>query len=107
MSVVLHWLLPPFCQWRQPFLYQQTGSLAFILRPPQIDALPPVAVTSPSPLQPKKGRPAHRRGDQDLYGEAKNDLKAYNWYPTDDMSSLIFFDPLTGIERSGSRRVWL
>lgn len=35
-----------------------------------------------------------------VYGEAKKELKAYNWYLTDDMFSLIFFDPVTGREYS-------
>ncbi|KAG9049470.1 hypothetical protein FS837_010163 [Tulasnella sp. UAMH 9824] len=35
-----------------------------------------------------------------IYGEAKKELRAYNWYLTDDMCLLIFFDPLTGREYS-------
>ncbi|KAG8916526.1 hypothetical protein FRC01_003011, partial [Tulasnella sp. 417] len=33
-----------------------------------------------------------------IYGEARNERKAYNWCLTDDMLSLIFIDPQTGKE---------
>ncbi|KIO17421.1 hypothetical protein M407DRAFT_32914 [Tulasnella calospora MUT 4182] len=33
-----------------------------------------------------------------IFGEAKKGPKAYNWYLSYDMGSLVFFDPQTGIE---------
>ncbi|KIO26697.1 hypothetical protein M407DRAFT_24010 [Tulasnella calospora MUT 4182] len=33
-----------------------------------------------------------------IYGEAKTGPRAYNWYLTQDMRSLIFFDAQTGKE---------
>ncbi|KAG8917505.1 hypothetical protein FRC01_002402, partial [Tulasnella sp. 417] len=35
-----------------------------------------------------------------VYGATPNERKAYNWYLTDDMLSLVFFDPQTGKEYS-------
>lgn len=35
-----------------------------------------------------------------IYGEAEKGPKAYNWYLTEDMRSLVFFDPQTGREYS-------
>lgn len=35
-----------------------------------------------------------------IYGEARKGPKAYNWYLTEDMRSLVFFDPQTGREYS-------
>lgn len=37
-----------------------------------------------------------------IYGETKKERKAYNWYLTDDMCSLVFFDPQTGKEYSAA-----
>lgn len=37
-----------------------------------------------------------------IYGAAKEEPRAYNWYLTDDMCSLVFFDPQTGKEYSAA-----
>lgn len=33
-----------------------------------------------------------------MYGEAQNGPRAYNWYLSQDMGSLVFFDPQSGRE---------
>lgn len=50
--------------------------------------------------------PAETRGFSilfgSIYGDAKKGPKAYNWYLTSDMCSLVFFDPQTGKEYSAA-----